>query len=68
MEVIKVPTLGKPRSFIRYNVRSMYTDGPVSWEYQADENGAWLEADSALDYIARLEEQVRALQDRQIQQ
>ena len=68
MEVIKVPTLGEARSFIRYNVRSMYPDGPVSWEYQAAENGQWLEADSALDYIARLEEQVRALQDRQIQQ
>ena len=46
---------------IRYNVVSKFVGCPVSWEFQADDNGQWLEADGALARITVLEAEVERL-------
>ena len=44
---------------IRYNVINKFVgDKKITWEYQADENGQWLEADGALTRIAALQSQL----------
>ena len=46
---------------IRYNVQSKTPGAPVSWEFQDDPNGQWLEADSALTLIRDLERDLDTL-------
>ena len=44
---------------IRYNVINKFVgDKKITWEYQAEENGHWLEADGALTRIAALQSQL----------
>lgn len=48
-------------ALIRYNVRGQADGAGVTWEFQADECGQWLEAASAIDYIAQLEVKLGAM-------
>ena len=50
---------------IRYNVvNKFFGDQQITWEYQAEENGHWLEADGALTRIAELQSQLDALTEK----